>query len=138
MVYDQAPWGRRFGEVKDDISAAYTLGEVVQATFVGANPRNNLRLEGTFVAVEKRVARGRGPGTAEEWETVRDDRDWDLRFKWKRTSKALGFSEVEVVWETGVGRVEPGVYRLRYFGDAKSITGSVSEFEGTSGSFTIQ
>ena len=99
-----------------DVKAAYPRGNTASAKFVGANPRNNLRLEGTFAAVEH-LSQG-------SWKRVRDDSDWDLIYRWKRTSTILGTSEVELSWEVGEDDgVEGGLYRFRYFGDRKPLEG---------------
>ncbi|KAL8674653.1 MAG: hypothetical protein Q9168_000961 [Polycauliona sp. 1 TL-2023] len=132
--FDRAPFFKKFGQVLRDVEAAYRYGDIVSATFVGANPRNNLRLEGTFAAVEH-LSNG-------SWKTVRDDSDWDLIYRWKRTSTILGTSEVELSWEVGeddAHRVEGGLYRFRYFGDRKPLGGGeVEAFEGVSGVFRIE
>ena len=171
VVHDSAGFGRSFGQVVKDVRIAeegayYTHGDVVVARFVGANPRNNLRLEDTYVAVERMyniVGEARHEGSGEDndtrWERIRDDADWDLMFEWFRTSTLLRTSEVEVRWEIGPGcgpgsaqgrtlqpesepcldtAVAPGMYRLRYWGDAKSFGGKISGFEGTSGVFEIR
>lgn len=144
VVRDGAPWGQDFGQVKQDVSSFYRVGNRITATFVGANPRNNLRLENTYAAVEKlsSLAGGGGVTGEETWVTVRDDADWSLLFEWKRTSDVFATSVVQVTWETD--REDPdavdkggGVYRLRYFGDHKSIGGTITAFEGTSGTFTL-
>ncbi|KAI1875286.1 hypothetical protein JX265_004344 [Neoarthrinium moseri] len=74
--------------------------------------------------------------TPKQWLPVRDDRDWHLVFRWRRTSELLATSEVTITWETE-DWAEPGTYRLRYFGDAKSLAGAIAEFEGTSGEFEV-
>lgn len=144
VVRDGTPWGQDFGQVKQDVSTYYRVGNHITATFVGANPRNNLRLESTYAAVEKLSLSGKEDadvGTKESWVTVRDDSDWSLLFQWKRTSDVLATSEVQITWETD--REDPnelekgGVYRLRYFGDHKSLGGTITAFEGTSGTFTL-
>ncbi len=129
VVMDRAPLFKAFGEVVEDVQRVYRRGVPVRVVFVGANPRNNLRLEGTFAAVERL-----GKGLV--WERVRDDGDWGLVYRWRRTSEILGTSEVEIVWEVEEG-TEPGVYRVRYFGDAKSLGGGISAFEGVSSVFTL-
>jgi neutral ceramidase len=100
---------------------------------VGANPRNNLRLESTYVAVEKK--------DGSKWTQVRADDDWDLFFEWKRLDGLLGSSEVHVSWETGwqdAKAVQAGTYRLSYCGDSKApITGRITGFTGKSSSFDI-
>lgn len=131
VVFDGRPLFRAFGEVKSTLpKTQYTRGESVSVTFVGANPRNNLRLEQTFAAVEHREPDG-------AWATVRDDSDWGLIFHWRRTSRILGTSEVEIVWEIE-DWAAPGEYRLRYYGDSKAVTGRITAFEGVSEAFSVE
>lgn len=128
VVLDSAPSSYPFGSVLVQPEATYTTGDVVNVTFQGANPRNNLRLEGTFAAVEQEVDG--------EWTQVRDDEDWFLVYTWRRTNAVLGRSEVDISWETK-GNASPGTYRVRYYGDSKNLVGQISEFEGTSNSFEL-
>lgn len=158
VLIDRPPLFKSFGQVKTDVKPTYRAGETVEAILVGANPRNNLRLGGTFAAVEWfDVNRG-------VWQKVRDDGDWSLWFGWVRTSTVLGTSEVRVGWEMGwetegwrdgeeaderEGWTElfprgkrqvpdlSGLYRLRYFGDAKGFGGKITPFEGVSGEFRV-
>ncbi|KAK0615886.1 Neutral/alkaline nonlysosomal ceramidase [Bombardia bombarda] len=132
VVMDAPGLFKRFGDVRVDVDDVYSPGAHVRAVFVGANPRNNLRLEGTYAAVEKLEM----VGGEEVWRTVRDDGDWSLVFGWRRVSEVLGTSEVEIVWETEAWAA-PGVYRLRYYGDAKSLVGRVSEIGGVSRAFRL-
>ncbi|KAF2133835.1 neutral ceramidase precursor [Dothidotthia symphoricarpi CBS 119687] len=130
VVYDGAGFGQDFGQVKTDVSEFYTRGAIISATFVGANPRNNLRLEGTFVAVE----RGNADGT---WTQIKSDEDWELVFQWKRVNSLTGTSDVTVTWDTGLTGPGVGMYRFRYYGDSKSVGGTITPFEGMSGVFTL-
>ncbi|KAK5661960.1 hypothetical protein OQA88_10071 [Cercophora sp. LCS_1] len=132
VVVDGTPAGQSFGQCTTQPQAQYARGAVVSATFAGANPRNNLRLEGTFAAVEKKGVDGK-------WTRVRSDEDWDLVYTWARTNWFLGYSSVTIQWETGVGErgVEAGTYRIKYFGDSKPLIGSIKGFEGTSGEFKL-
>ncbi|KAF4591803.1 neutral/alkaline nonlysosomal ceramidase [Ophiocordyceps camponoti-floridani] len=161
VVYDRAGRNRRFGDVTVDVKRKhFRAGDVVSATFVGANPRNNLRLEQTYAAVERRQSSpalqtrwrvalssgghqallssppGGGGGTS-WWRTVRDDSDWALTFHWRRKSALLGTSEVRIEWEVE-DDVPAGEYRLRYYGDYKSLGGRIEGFEGTSGTFYVE
>lgn len=133
VVWDGTPLFKKFGDVVGDVERVYRRGEHVKASFVGANPRNNLRLEGTFAAVEKLDT---AITEKEVWKRVRDDGDWGLMYHWRRTGEVLGTSEVEFVWETE-DWAEAGVYRLRYYGDAKSLGGGVTPFEGVTAMFTL-
>ncbi|KAL8775056.1 MAG: hypothetical protein Q9209_000535 [Squamulea sp. 1 TL-2023] len=130
--FDRPPFFKKFGQILTDVKPAYHSGDTVTATFVGANPRNNLRLEGTFAAVEH-LSHGK-------WKRVRDDSDWDLIYQWRRTNTVLGTSEVELSWEVSRDDgLEGGLYRLRYFGDQKPFGGGeVEGFEGVSGVFRIE
>lgn len=131
VLFDRTPMSKKFGDIVSDVSnAKYTRGEKVSASFVGANPRNNLRLEQTYAAVEYR------PSANSAWRQVRDDSDWALSFHWRRTSKLLGLSEVDIDWE--IEQDAPaGEYRLRYYGDSKSIRGKLSTIEGVSSAFSV-
>ncbi|TXT11198.1 hypothetical protein VHUM_01949 [Vanrija humicola] len=130
VVYDHAPLGKVMGQVLVPPNEVYAIGNVVKATFQGANPRNNLRLERTFAAVEKKQPDG-------SWAQVRNDSDWFLTFTWKRTDIIWGASIVEIAWDTGDG-AEPGRYRLRYYGDRKvSGSGRIVPFEGVTESFNL-
>ena len=129
VVYDGKPLTRPWGGVITNVQSSYTAGSVVSATFIGANPRNNLRLESTFAAVEKDVG-----GT---WTRIRDDKDWELVYNWKRTNGLTGTSDVTITWESKSAD-RGGRYRLKYYGDWKNgIGGKISPFEGTSGAFTL-
>jgi neutral ceramidase len=132
VVYDGSPFGKSFGDVKSDIHPSYKPGDTVRVVFVGANPRNNLHLEHTFASIE-RLTNG-------EWTQVRSDRDWDLVYEWKRVNGLTGTSDVVVSWDTAFAsqeEVQGGKFRVRYFGDAKRVGGSINAFEGVSGVFGI-
>lgn len=130
VVYDGAGIGRSFGQVTKDVSASYPRGATVSATFVGANPRNNLRLEGTFAAIEKQSSDGK-------WTQVRNDDDWDLVYQWKRVNGLTGTSDVTITWDTALTGPEAGTYRIKYNGDAKKVGGSIEAFEGASAAFKL-
>ncbi|KAJ7072962.1 Neutral/alkaline nonlysosomal ceramidase [Mycena amicta] len=132
VKFDEPPLGRHFGEAVQDVKANYTYkaGETVSVRFVGANPRNNLRLEQTFLNVEQLVK-----GTS--WVMVRSDSHPSTRYHWTRDSTVLGTSSVDISW-TIESATTPGTYRIRYFGDSKAaIGGEISPFVGTSGNFTV-
>ena len=139
VVRDGTPLFKGFGDIVDDVHLMYYRGESAVARFVGANPRNDLRLERTYAAVERLVVpapgidAGDAPAT---WTTARDDGDWSLVFRWVRVSEVLGTSEVEITWEIELD-AEPGMYRLRYFGDSKALGGEITPFEGASRPFSI-
>ncbi|KAL9099798.1 MAG: hypothetical protein Q9163_004748 [Psora crenata] len=135
VAFDRTPFFKSFGDVLSDVNPTttsyYSPGQTVSVTFVGANPRNDLRLEDTYAAVEQQqLSNG-------IWKRVRDDADWSLIFNWKRTNSVLGTSEVRITWEIEDG-VERGRYRIRYYGASKAaVSGNISPFEGVSGDFRI-
>lgn len=129
VVVDGNPPGKSFGKTIKQPPETNKVGDVVNATFQGANPRNNLRLEGTFIAVEQQSSDGK-------WTRVKDDADWFLVYSWRRTNFVLGYSEVDVSWET-YGNAKPGTYRFKYYGDSKPLFGSIKQFEGTSNPFKL-
>ncbi|KNG51013.1 neutral ceramidase precursor [Stemphylium lycopersici] len=130
VVFDGAGLGRSFGQVTKDVLASYARGSSVTATFVGANPRNNLRLEGTFAAIEKQGSDG-------TWAQVKNDEDWELVYQWKRVNGLTGTSDVTITWDTGLTGPEAGTYRIKYYGDAKKVGGSIVAFEGESAAFRL-
>ncbi|KAJ7983174.1 Neutral/alkaline nonlysosomal ceramidase [Mycena polygramma] len=129
VIFDAAPIGKKFGQVLIDVATtAYKAGDTVVAQFVGANPRNNLHLEGTFLSVDQ-FASG-------AWTPVRSDSHPSTIYQWTRASTILGTSNVNISWTIESG-TPAGTYRLRYFGDSKPLIGSISAFTGTSSNFTI-
>ncbi|ESZ97560.1 neutral/alkaline non-lysosomal ceramidase [Sclerotinia borealis F-4128] len=132
VVYDGHPLFTSYGDVKIDVSPSYPLSSspIITATFIGANPRNNLHLESTYAAIEMQIS-----GT-NRWQRVRDDSDWGLIFEWKKISEILGTSEVLITWETEEW-AQKGRFRIRYFGDSKVVGGTITPFEGVSGEFEL-
>ncbi|KAI5120168.1 hypothetical protein M0805_008435 [Coniferiporia weirii] len=131
VLFDNPPIFKHFGDVLTDVrtSSAYNAGDKVFAQFVGANPRNNLRLEDTFLAVEQQI------GGA--WTTVRSDSHPSTTYEWVRNDTVLGTSTVTISWTIESG-TSAGTYRLQYFGDAKAVLGgAITPFTGTSSSFTV-
>lgn len=140
VVYDNPPIGKSFGDVVSNPPATtYGLGDLVNTTFVGANPRNNLHQESTYAAVEWQTDSG-------DWEVARNDRDWNLVFTWTRTNTVLGYSEVTLQWQIeddyysvdDPNPVQSGTYRMHYYGDYKSVLGQIQSFEGIGGTFTVK
>ncbi|KZT18577.1 Neutral/alkaline nonlysosomal ceramidase [Neolentinus lepideus HHB14362 ss-1] len=128
VIVDHPPLGKNFGNVLKDVSGPYTAGQTVFAQFVGANPRNNLRLEQTFLTVDKL--------SGSEWSTYRTDSHPSTIYQWERTSTVLGTSTVNISWTIEDG-TPSGTYRLTYSGDAKSLLGKITPFTGTSSTFTV-
>ncbi|KAB8219529.1 Neutral/alkaline nonlysosomal ceramidase [Aspergillus novoparasiticus] len=139
VAFDSPPVGHSFGDVLSSSTPySYMVGDYVSATFVGANPRNDLRLEKTYAAVEMNI-----DGI---WEVVRTDADWNLVFEWKQTNVLLGTSQVTLTWHiedsyylSGWGNaLQRGIYRLHYYGESKNMFGTISSFEGVGPEFSLQ
>ena len=72
VVFDDKPLLRKFGEVLTDATGPYTAGSLVSVRFQGANPRNNLRLEGTFLTVEL--------SDGASWKIIASDSNWETKY----------------------------------------------------------
>ncbi|GLJ24015.1 hypothetical protein SUGI_0457480 [Cryptomeria japonica] len=131
VIVDLTPSGIKFGDIKQDISkkGTHTKGDVVEVTFWSACPRNDLMTEGTFALVEMSSADGK-------WTPMYDDDDFCLRFKWSRPSSKSTYSYASIQWEIPE-EVKPGIYRIRHFGAAKHLFGTIDYFTGTSSAFVV-
>src|SRR5690606_14794855 len=127
VVVDDPHLFKRFGDVLTAPSAAYDPGQQVKVEFSGAHPNNDLRRGGTFLAVERKVGSG--------WSRVADDGDWETKFRWKRDG--ISASRITITWDVPAG-TPAGSYRIRYFGDARSLFGVVKPISGTSPAFTVR
>ncbi|KAI9468209.1 Neutral/alkaline nonlysosomal ceramidase [Zychaea mexicana] len=115
-----------------EIATLYGMsGTTVSATFVAGNPRHDVMLGKTFLTVERKLPNG-------DWQVVRNDHDYDTRFRWKYTNRLLGQSEAVVEWD--IGRDTPaGIYRLGYFGHHKEfISRKIIPHNGYSDEFTVE
>lgn len=128
VVFDDKPLLKKFGSVHKDVQSTYKPGSTVNAVFWGAHPKNNYRTQDTFLAVQ-RMEGGK-------WITVRQDRDWDTEYHWKRDG--IANSLVTIVWRIPTD-VTPGEYRIVHYGDWKSgLTKKIAPYAGYSSSFTVQ
>ncbi|XP_071419201.1 putative neutral ceramidase C [Pithys albifrons albifrons] len=131
---EKAPANKAFGDVLQEVRHQYRAGEVVEVTFVGANPRNSAEnaTEHNFLTVERYA------NTSGSWHAVQNGASWDTRFYW--TKGSLGQSNVTIEWHIPPG-TELGTYRVRYFGHYKKrvqvIRTITVPFEGSSGAFEI-
>ena len=131
VVYDDKPLGVEFGGLVTDARASYNRGETVSVKFWGGHPKNNLRLQGTFLQVQRKS------GTT--WVTVANDWDWETKYHWQRHDcfPTYGCSHVTVEWKIPADTT-PGTYRIRHFGDWKSgWDGLIRPYSGMSREFTV-
>jgi neutral ceramidase len=118
--------GYVFGDVINTPLSFYRAGEQARAVFAGANPDNDLRRGRTFLAVERHVEG--------KWQRVADDGDWSTKLHWAGVGKAG--SRITVTWDV-TDTVEPGTYRLRYYGDVANELGGSSPIVGVTAPFAI-
>uniref|UniRef100_A0A663DWI7 Neutral ceramidase n=1 Tax=Aquila chrysaetos chrysaetos TaxID=223781 RepID=A0A663DWI7_AQUCH len=134
LTADRMPANKTFGDVLQEVRQQYRATEVVEVTFVGANPRNSAEnvTEHNFLTVERHT------NTSDSWHVVWNDASWDTRFYW--TKGSFGRSNVTIEWHIPCD-TEPGVYRIRYFGHYKKKLSNnravFIPFEGTSSVFEI-
>jgi len=126
VIVDEPPLFGHFGQVYQDVSSSYTRGQAVSVIFYGANPRNDLRTQDTFLTVEQQVNG--------QWQVVLNDGDWDTKFQWAR--RYIAESLITITWQIAPNTT-PGTYRIQHFGNSKSLTGKISPYTGTSSTFTV-
>lgn len=95
-------------------------------SFVTGHPKNNLHRNGTFLEVQRQVG--------SQWQRVADDGDWETTYRWERTG--LADSKATITWRIPAAAA-PGTYRVVHHGDAKSVTGTITPFTGTSRAFSV-
>lgn len=148
VVFDDVPLGKSFGDVETNVNASYARGNTVRVVFWGAHPRNNLRIQDTFLVVEKvnttEVCRQEKVGCdtvliCEDQITgytpVAKDGDPETVYRWKRDG--IANSKITITWKIPPNAA-PGKYRIRHFGNWKSgWTGAISPYEGASAIFTV-
>lgn len=129
VVYDGTPFGKNFGDVEKNPKTIYHPGETVEAVFWGAHPKNNFRIQDTFLEIQYFDDKN---GL---WRTIRRDRDWDTEYHWERNG--LANSLITIVWRMPKDIVQ-GKYRIVHHGDWKAfLTGKISSYTGYSSVFMV-
>ncbi len=129
-THDATPFGVAFGDVYSDVRSGYRAGETVRVSFAGAYLSNDPRTQGTFLSLEKRDT---------DWRRIADDDDWETHVSWQRDYclPTMACSTVTIVWEIPED-VEPGTYRIRHMGAARSKWSSaLTPYAGTSAEFQV-
>ncbi|MCW8814264.1 MAG: neutral/alkaline non-lysosomal ceramidase N-terminal domain-containing protein, partial [Chlorobium sp.] len=119
------PW-IPFGRVQTDVNSAYRAGDTVKVIFWGAHPKNNLRTQGTYLEVQKKVG--------DKWIPIYDDHGPSTIYKWERDFVAN--SKITITWVIPLD-TEPGEYRICHYGDSKDIDGKINPYQGTSNIFKV-
>lgn len=127
VILDTTPLGKSFGDVEENPSKIYSRGQNVKCVFWGAHPKNNLRTQGTFLAIERKEGN--------KWKVVARDWDPETTYRWERSGVAN--SKVTISWKIP-SDAESGEYRIKHFGDSKSIIKRVSSYKGVSRVFTVK
>ena len=126
-----------FGELVSDVPATAAPGETVTAEFQAGHPRNDLRIQASYVYAERQRADG-------AWEIVAEDRDPELIYEWRPQIPSLlpidpplvGPSTAAAIW-TIPRNTPPGVYRLRYEGAAQVLLMQAAAHSGVSSPFMV-
>lgn len=135
--FDRVPKNASFGDVfpGKDVKASYKVGETATATFYAANPRNNQRVQGTYLTIEKKSKIG--------YHMIANDADWSTKFHWRAGPEdPLDFgvskqSIAEISWDIS-NDITTGTYRICYFGDHKiAKLAKIIPFKGCSSDFTV-
>lgn len=128
VVFDDKPLWKNFGDVYEDVKPVYKRGETVQVIFWGAHPKNNFRIQDTFLQVQH-LENGK-------WVTVKRDRDWETEYHWMRSGVAN--SLITIVWRT-TSDAAPGQYRIVHHGDWKSgWSWNIYPYAGQSSIFVLE
>lgn len=138
VASDATTGGASFGDVVTDVPASAAPGDVVSASFQAGHPRNDLKIQSSYVYAEHQ----RTDGT---WEVVADDRDPALLFLWASALPSplpidpplIGPSTATVQW-TIPKNARAGLYRLRHDGAAQASPASAKvPYSGVSSAFTV-
>nr|XP_055031802.1 neutral ceramidase [Misgurnus anguillicaudatus]XP_055031803.1 neutral ceramidase [Misgurnus anguillicaudatus] len=130
-VEDEAPVNTTFGDVLEQVSPVYKVGEVASVTFVSGNPRHSGDIrDKTFVTVEM------FHNDTGMWEIVHTDASWETRFHWEGDK---GLSNATIEWYIPRS-AKTGTYRIQYFGHYKQIQDNqtiISPYVGSSDAFKV-
>jgi neutral ceramidase len=124
--FDEVPFGKRYGDVHKPPERKYLRGDVVVVQFWGGHPNNNLRIQDSFLTVEKLVGD----------QFIAALRDWDPETTYRWSRRGLACSIITITWDTK--DAAPGTYRIRHTGDRKSLTGKIYPYNGVTESFSVE
>jgi len=126
VVYDTPMFGTRYGQVTQQPQDAIAGRQEVSARFVGAHPNNNMHHDGSYFVIERRVGN--------TWKYYTADNNPDTFFEWKRIG--VSASQVTVRWKVPANTPK-GQYRIRYYGNAKKNSKTITPFEGQTRVFQV-
>ncbi|MHC4474360.1 MAG: neutral/alkaline ceramidase [Planctomycetota bacterium] len=126
VIMDDKPPSNQFGSLRTNPKEAYNKGETVSVAFWGGHPKNNLRTQGTFLEIQKKVG--------DAWQTIARDNDPKTRYIWSRNF--IAYSSITIEWDIPQD-AEAGEYKIIHHGNWKSISQKISEYRGESATFTV-
>lgn len=128
--HDGVPIGKNFGDVETNANDYYGSGQTVNVKFWSGHPKNDLKLQSSYLAVQK-YENG-------SWKTVLNDWDWDTKLRWERVDPVWGTSLTTVEWTISAD-TPSGLYRVQHYGKYKeAITGNIKAYTGTSRVFNVK
>ena len=129
--------GKSYGDVVSDVPSKAAPGDTVTARFQAGHPRNDLKIQSSYVYAERL-------DEDQQWQVVATDKDPELWFSWKPLLPSplpielpeIGPSTAEVIWH--IPRNAPaGTYRLRHEGAAQTLLLPKQAYSGVSSNFTV-
>jgi neutral ceramidase len=139
-LYDELPRGGpgsgdiTFGSVVSgkDVGANQPRCGTARVTFWGGYPRNDLRIQRSFLEVQRRQEDG-------NWVPVAHDWDWETKYRWNGypCPPRGACSQVTVEWDIPED-TRPGTYRIRHDGEWRARPDDAPrEYHGFSREFTV-
>lgn len=121
------PLGKKFGDIITDVNSSYKPGDTVQCSWWGANPRNDLFTEKSFLYIDRLIN--------QNWIPFLTDSDLETRFLWRRRS--IDQSIITVQWDIPITQTTgQTLYRIRHVGVKDNIFGRKT-YTGLSKTFSI-
>uniref|UniRef100_A0A7S2L373 Neutral ceramidase n=1 Tax=Leptocylindrus danicus TaxID=163516 RepID=A0A7S2L373_9STRA len=111
VILDRTELFQKFGGVRKQPKGQYSPGEEVKVSFNSANPRNNQRIEDTYLTIDRLGPDGK------TWTTVFVDGDWNTKYVWELASES-GVSYAHITWSIPEDQ-ESGQYRVCHYGTRK-------------------
>lgn len=137
--FDHTPPGVSFGDVVkgEDVLSSYHRGESVVVTFHSANPRNDQRIQGSYLTVERK-------GESGIFGIIAVDGDWETKFHWSAGKEdpenigLSGLSRAKITWDIPE-TATTGTYRICHHGNRKmAFDENAVPFSGCSTSFLVE
>ncbi|GKX31568.1 neutral ceramidase [Vallitalea longa] len=129
VVLDNVPIGKEFGDVEQQVDSSYNTGETVTVSFWTGHPKNDLKIQSTYLEVQHKVDG--------EWITIANDWDFETKYKWIRKDPVWGSSLAKIKWTIPEDTLD-GIYRIVHHGAYKNgWTGKICDFDGVSNEFQV-